>query len=345
MIMIAASRILLLAAFASPGPDGPAAQTPSAQELLDKVLASRKALKTGYVKLSVVYKQPIRENDPTKRIYELTFSGDQIRSIVQLIFPKLQRETRTIVTPTTVIHDDGILGWKVRARPLGESTQVADRQEAFDPRVLGLVINEVSLLWRTTTVETSALWLGVKSGQARVFADTVGDLRAWRIETTHPQGGSLKTWVVPDWGHALSRVELIEEEGGKLSSLRGTLSCSYRKYGPHWFLAKSELVTSFKGRVVSHEVIEVLEAEFNMAVDPGAFEMRSLGIEPGREVLGPGFMNKTWTGTQLVDRVVPLVPERELATTQAASRIHWWILSLVCGVSAIFVLYRVLRRA
>jgi len=239
------------------------------------------------------------------------FDGDSVRSFVTVSHPKWTRVYKTIVAGDVFISE-----WSDKDRvETGDrrSVEAPDQvQNAFDPRVLGLVNGSLGLHYTQQLSWKSLLpELGEFNEPVREKLDGIDLIR---LESRR-ENQVFCTWFDPARGYNVVRMEMtISGSDGSRFEMITTVDLEKLSSPPLWFPRKLQREEYRSGELSSREIVKVEKAEFNIDVPKITFTFAGMQLPPGRKVIfRPNSLLMVWDGSKLVGEVVkapPTIPSR-----------------------------------
>jgi hypothetical protein len=111
-----------------------------------------------------------------------------------------------------------------------------------------------------------------------------------------------------------------------------------KKYGHYWFPEEIINIREKEGKVTDEEKIKITKAEFNQDVSDDEFELKSLGLPIGREVIQDSTL-KYWDGEKLVGTFVgPGLPPQE---TNHNNMRRWIFIMMINALACAYIAARI----
>lgn len=316
---------------------------PTARELEKKVFDYRRSLDRGHIVLRESH--TVYRNNPNYlnivRTYDLTFDGQNIRSIVGWKHPEWERTTRALVSGSNYIQDDNTT---VPVK-IGEWKDPDKRpRDAIHPALLGLLNASISE-FHARGLEHIFRFTSNSPNTEVAQGDVAGE-KAWRIDYRDVMSKlHTNVIVVTKFGYGVTSIGVSHvADDGQLIPIQTTTS-EYTRYGSAWYPSKTIYRQTSKRGVEEEEIMVVERAEFGVKVAPGAFEIGGLDLPIGRKVLDAKGFIKTWDGDRAVHRTRINTPStrRDPPIVTPNSRLLWWPGSLIyAGVFTSLLICRLL---
>jgi hypothetical protein len=316
--------------------------------IVRRAVGYRAGIQRGHVMFSVRYNRNTNAADYEQVIknYDMYFDKKSVRSIVHWNHPAWARVTKTVVTDENFISE-----WSKEDRvvtgPRSESTMAIYVQEAFDPRLLGLVPVDVSLLYRSSIGHP---FFFSENEHSKAIDDKLDGQDALRIDYRIAPDRRVRLWIAPRIGYGVLRLERENGTPGQPGHSLAVVSSKFEKSerGGIWF-PKEVTRRQFSGdTLLTEEVIHVERVQLNTDVDPAFFSFKGLALEPGTKVMDVHHRMMIWTGSQLVDEHRSRDPSTDATNPsprRTTTRWFWWSNGVICVVVFSILLHRSFRQA
>jgi hypothetical protein len=312
----------LVLVLCAPAADSEATPPGAVEELLRQQYAALSQIQFGRVVLRVLSSQgksiaeaetgPPDPNDFTHFRYEVEFHGERFR-VHRVDLHGQHEEQLRIVTPDYVIN----VGPDHTAIMSHEITSRVHTHEVFDPRLLCVAVNCVSILSHHGLEET-VLINDVQTGNVRDVV--LNGVTVKHVSIDRLIGNNVQRWIDPQRGHS-SLKSLITSRPLKKGYSTAIVERSIREYSPGiWFPSAIHFRSEYDGRVNNEEQVEVESADFTTPPAEERFSLAGIGLSPGDTVHQNG-KPLVWNGRELFDPVsAPPDPPRQMPSSQPV----WW---------------------
>ena len=332
------------------------AAVPDVEEVCERVLAARRAMKTGIV----TFERTITDrNDPdymwkTQTLHvEAWFTEDQRRFNFKIEGVPKTQPGRVLKNDWQIIYGlDGPIGAALRDERRGKSKPNTElivrtpeavrmgmrqngRVRAHDWDIRGLGLTMAGLY---QTPDLDEVFQLVHEGSPQVAVTENGQIEL--SVTVQRQSGQL---------HGLWRIDPKQNDSVVFTSISDSFGRTEAKVfntewnDGHWFPKEIELQEFQDDRLHYRSVLTVLNARFNVPVSGELFELTSLDLEPNMAASLDGQM-KTWDGEKLIDIGVPQPTEDvRVAEKQRQRRRLTSVLLLNAGLATLVGLFFLVR--
>ncbi len=263
---------------------------PSAEELEEKVIANRLSLRSGHLVFSVRYNKfandQIYEKIGIK--YNMYFDGKMVRSDVSYSHPNWAKKTKTVFGGDFYINDapqnssvqTGQIDVDVSNPPESARYIMSQIQEAFDPRLLGLVPGLVEIL-RTRTLQKAFLYTE-EGGQPSVASDVVEGKELLRIDHNLGPSRLISIWIAPQYNFDVEQIRVNINYPLKKYKALASVKTTFREYdfgdkGRQWFPSDVVYRLVENEELKMEQTVHVEQAEFNILLRQICFISRDSG--------------------------------------------------------------------
>jgi hypothetical protein len=250
---------------------------------------------------------------------------------------KVSRKSRVIGSTTWAGPDQFVFNDKEYLEDTGASKDIVvtiesrfeedepgSRRFAFDPRSLGMCFGGSSAMGQ----DGISAFVPFFDGHSDESTVTESDLdgmdtllleRKFVSESSGKREQFIRVWLAPQYGYSIVAAELSDGENGRF------LTSELKQYEAGiWFPTSVTYREKTAGSVTKEKTLSVLEAKFNVAVDPSEFSVKGLNLKKGRRVSvatnGIDF-GYEWSGTDLV----PLGKRPAVKDLPKRAELSWFI--------------------
>jgi hypothetical protein len=343
---IASSLIFLISWQESP---------PTAEQIEERVLAHRRAIKSGQVELTSTAWLKRRSADEItyRRTTTVWFDGKRIRGDRIRPYDQTRPGADGSTFREVSCFADGKHFFYTDVVPPGGGSvvvHITDRAkkekdplwQVVDPRLIGLAPDASTEL---TKYHDEFVLLRKDRQPPELGEDVVSGLPAYRLTYRRMDHYVYKYWVVPERGFSVVKLEETRPDG----SLESRLECEielHQKSG-EWFpkSAKFERLPSPRGGTRYGEELAVTVVQLNEPVADEVFTLKGMDIPKGQHVSSEG--NDTvggliWNGKEVVaaEARLELPPDQDSSATGAQ---RWYLAaSLFLAVLASVAIWKVM---
>jgi hypothetical protein len=298
---------------------GTADGLPAAEEVEKQVLEYRQALKHAELKLSqATY---LKESGPPdrERRTRIWFDGKKLRNDIELRYNADQPFHREIHGHHC--EREGYLLFYSQEPPAPGTALAMSFQKiepatdplscpVIDPRLLGLAVCSSPDLAQSHFEE----WVRPPNRRPpSIRKTTLNGKDLLLIEYTLLNGVLVRTWVAPEWGPSIVRMEAEDVVDGK--QMLDSTVCDYADPPPgrYWYPKSCTYQRMIDGKLANKEVAQVEIVSLNQPIPPEAFTLAGMGIAKGTPIKGLPTADKAdgprfWNGETILTQQMPRIP-------------------------------------
>ncbi|MDR1491835.1 MAG: hypothetical protein LBT05_03820 [Planctomycetaceae bacterium] len=287
---------------------------PEPLELVKQVLNQRKKITIGYIQLEQHYIKSSHSKNYERLIvdYSFWFKPDKIKvkhcnnvKDQKNDNPPCATNVWSSQARTMVPMDD-----KYAVKYLMEELPFSSMHEP-PPWMIGIAPMDLGF-FKNYSFDVTLL-LPDDAEQIEITPDKIGGYKTWKLSYQRRRSDyyqETQTWIAPDLDYLVLKSESLEKYSFMTQKWR--YENKPKKYGCHWFPEEIITICEKEGKVTDEEKIKIIRAEFNQNVSDDEFELKSLGLPMGREVIQDSTL-KYWDGEKLVGTFVgPGLPSQEI---------------------------------
>ncbi len=324
---------------------GASNRMPTAHELEQRVLSSRRAITRGHFILKSQGREgdtPVSCNweiriDHSRRRGDMTANDMSPRGVQQASF----RQVSCFGDKDHYFFSDRVPNGGGQLCVVVQNRDAASEQPPLlipEPRMLGLV----PLDFVTMQSSHSESFIGAADrGEPLLTRDTQRSMDCWRISYTKRNGVSVRFWIASELGESIVRIEQhfsMQSRANSHTDVIDFVDCEVAKHGPSgmWFPTSCFYQRVEGGnRVTREEKLAIEVVSLNEPLDSDLFTLAALGIPSGRRVamLGRPAESLLWNGSEIVAAQAEKPSILEVAQRESRSR-QIYIYSTISVITA-----------
>jgi hypothetical protein len=323
-------------------------QTPSFDKLRSDALATRRAIKSAHVVLSVEETAPTKRESLRKCEWEIWADGDKIRSD-QKCTPQPDNGFRVVSIRNCERTGWGF--WYIAREGYAATFAPFDQQlnlrlaAAIHPKHFGYVIDRLIMC---ATPGFEGAFGTPNDGSLSVVAHRYDEADCWKMSWTKGPAKELLTLsaiIDPGRGHSIVSLDFSYDAAGTKTVFR--TASEIVQWGSTWYPKRITFEKILGRETVLREVVVIHSATFNEPIPAETFTRAGANLQPRPFINSP---DKTETGFWEGKSISPPTPKQQKLPAPPVAvedpserRVNPWLLA-VCGVLAVAAGFLIVRK-